>query len=124
MTRFLPTAATFTALIFSAGALAAPAMADTTVTEPVTLTYSQAALNQNGETRLVLLDLERQARSACMTVKPILKTEIIDQTCVSDVVQQAVEGINHTALTAEYLQSDTYRNLALNTFGTVSETQS
>ena len=124
MTRFLPTAATFTALAFSTGALAAPAMADTIVTEPVTLTYNQAALSQNGETKLVLLDLERQARSACMSVRPIVKTEVVDQACVSGVVQQAVEGINHAALTAEYLQAKTRRNLALNTAGTVTDTQS
>ena len=116
MTRFLPTATTLTAAVFSIGVFAAPAMADTLVTEPVTMTYDTTALNENGAVELVLQDLQRQAHIACMSIRPLLNTETVDEACVTDVMEQAVEAIDSPILTAAFQQNDGYNDLALNLY--------
>jgi UrcA family protein len=116
MTRFLPTVPTLTVAVFSISAFAAPAMADTFVSEPVTISYDITALEETSDAGVVLLDLRRQARDACTSVRPLLNTESVDEACVKDVVKQAVEGINSVTLTAAYQQDTTYNNLAHNTY--------
>ncbi len=106
MTRFLPTATTLTAAVFSIGAFAAPAMADTIVVAPVTMTYNVSILEENSTVEPVLQDLQRQAHLACMSIKPLLNTETVDEACVTDVMKQAVEAIDSPILTAAFQQND------------------
>lgn len=113
MTRFLPTVAAIGAAIVSAGVFTTPALADTLVTKPVTLSYDIVKLGSTGAVHDVLNQLERQARDACTTIKPVLRTETIDQDCVQDVMVQAVSGIDNAALTEVFQLSDTYQSIAL-----------
>ena len=114
MTRFLPTVTALSIALVSASAIfAAPASADKLVTEAVTLNYDVKKLKVEGAVNDVLLQLEGQAKDVCMTIRPILNTEQIDQTCVENVMFQAVTGINDAALTEAFKLSDAYRNVVL-----------
>jgi len=113
MTRFLPTVAILGATALSATLFTAPAMADAVVTQPVTLSFEVSELETATTAGNVLSDLQRQAREACMSVTPVLRTENVDEACVADVLEQAVEGIDNAALTAAYEQTDAYKTVAI-----------
>lgn len=115
MTRFLPAAKTLGIALLSTAAFTAPALADTYVSQPVTLTYNVTELQSDAAAFTVLNDLERQAREACVSVEPILNTETVDASCVSDVLDQAVKGIDNDALTAAFLGTDSTQKAALDT---------
>ncbi|MEO1029172.1 MAG: UrcA family protein [Pseudomonadota bacterium] len=83
------------------GAMIAPAIAER-VSTPVTITFDEAALTERADAQTVLSSLERQARDACTTVTPITRVELVDQTCVADVVDQAVKAINSPVLNSVY----------------------
>lgn len=102
MTRFLPTVAIIGAAALSASLFAAPAMADTLVSEPVTLSYDAAQLASHGNAGAVFRELKRQARKACVNVRPLLHVQTIDKTCAADILAQAVAAINHPALNQEF----------------------
>ncbi|MEM6410955.1 MAG: UrcA family protein [Pseudomonadota bacterium] len=102
MTRFLPTVAKFTAASLIAAGLATSAMAESTVSYSVKMSFDVAQLNTASGATLVLDDLSRQAEDACSFVEPILRTERIDDACVADVVRQSVIAINNSALTEAY----------------------
>ena len=78
----------------------------------MTLQYDVANLENNGAVNDVLSQLERQARQACTTIAPLLRTEKIDQVCVQNVMVQAVSGIDNAALTEAFQLSDTYQSVA------------
>jgi len=113
MTRFLPTVAVLGASALSVTLFTAPAMADTLVTQTVKLSYDHSKLESATNAGEVLSELESQAREACTSIAPIFRTVSIDQKCVADVVAQAVETIDKTALTVAYEQSPTYQTVKL-----------
>jgi|GEM_PF-4567452 len=115
MTRLLPTVATLSAAILAGSLFTAPAMADGYVTESVTLSYDTAELESEITAETVLRDLERQARQACTSVAPFLSARSVDKVCVTNVLEQAVEGINSPALSAVFEQNDAYKVSALQT---------
>ena len=106
MTRLLPTVAITSALIVSAAAISAPAYAESETTQTVTLTYDLEELKSPIGAIDVLEDLERQAREACVTVVPLIRTESVDNDCVSGVLTQAISRIDNAQLTTAYEQAD------------------
>lgn len=112
MTRFLPTVAILSVATLAGAMMTAPAAADAYISETVTLTYNANQLTSNAEAARVLSDLERQARTACMNVEPITKTQKIDRACVGNVLAQAIEGIDNAALTSAFQATDNFKTVA------------
>lgn len=102
MNRFLPTAVLVSTFTLSAALFSAPAHAERITSEPVTLKYDRLALQAQTGANTVLSDLQRQARKACMSVDPVLRTQFVDDVCVSDILEQAVSKIDDPALTSAY----------------------
>lgn len=113
MTRFLPTVALLGAATLSANLFTAPAMAETRITESVTLTYNIEQLNSQKLVKTVLSDLKRQARKACTTVRPVLNVEAVDSECAADVLYQAVHAIDNTYLNEAYARLDNLKLTAV-----------
>ena len=101
MSRFLPATAFFAAA-FSSALFTAPATAQDTISEPVSLTFDETAIHAPDQAARVLRDLRRQARNVCTYIEPILNTERVDTACVSDVMTQAVTQIESPALIEAY----------------------
>jgi len=80
--------------------LAGLAFAGSLTTVSADLSYDEAQLNTNPQ--IVLSALEDQAVDHCSYIQPIFGKTITDEACVSDMVQIAVEKIDHAELTALY----------------------
>jgi UrcA family protein len=113
MTRFLPTVAAVALMASSTIMFAPAAHADAQTEFAVKLTYNTADLTSMDGASTVLRKLERQARTACMTVKPIIQTESVDQACVAEVLTEAVNQIQSPTLTSAFRQMDGYDQIAL-----------
>ena len=84
------------------GAMMSPAVADSFVEEAVTLTFDEASLTDYANAKSVLRSLKIQAKDVCTSIAPITRAEIVDQTCVADVMGQAITAIDHPVLSAVY----------------------
>lgn len=84
------------------GAMMSPAVADSYVEEAVTLTFDESSLTDHTNAKNVLKSLKIQAKDVCTSIAPITRAEIVDQTCVADVMGQAIAAIDHPVLNAVY----------------------
>jgi len=84
-------------------AYAAPAMADPTQTVSAEIQYDNSALHSRSGAGIVLDSLQEQAISVCRYDALVSQAPRIDDSCVSQVIAQAVNKIDHPTLTEAYV---------------------
>ena len=94
--------------LFAAAAIAgvaytAPAMAEPTRPVSAEIQYDISALYSRSGTGTVLDSLQKQAISVCRYDAPVSQAPRIDDSCVSQVIAQAVNKIDHPTLTEAYV---------------------
>jgi UrcA family protein len=84
-------------------AYAAPAMADPTQTVSAEIQYDNSALHSRASAGAVLDSVQEQAISVCRYGAPVSQAPRVDDSCVSQVIAQAVNNIDHPNLTEAYV---------------------
>jgi len=84
-------------------AYAAPAMADPAQTVSAEIQYDNSALHSRAGAGFVLDSLQMQADSICRYDAPVSQAPRVDDSCVSQVIAQAVNKIDHPKLTEAYV---------------------
>ncbi|MDX1293229.1 MAG: UrcA family protein [Hyphomonas sp.] len=91
------------AAAFAGIAYAAPAIAQPTQTVSAEIQYDNSALHSRAGAAAVLDSLQDQAIAVCRYDVPVSQAPRTDASCVSRVVAQAVNKINHPKLTEAYV---------------------
>ena len=71
-----------------------------------TITYDPALLETEDGAEAVMLDIKRQANSACRTVSMVSAGLKVDEACAADLLNKAVAKINDEKLQAEYAEAN------------------
>ena len=92
-----------TAALLAGIAWAAPAMADPAQSVSAEIQYDNSALHSRAGAGAVLDSLQMQADSICRYDAPVSQAPRVDDSCVSQVIAQAVNKIDHPKLTEAYV---------------------
>lgn len=92
-----------TAALLAGIAWAAPAMADPAQSVSAEIQYDNSALHTRLGAASVLDSVEDQAVSLCRYELPISSAPRVDDRCVSRIVAEAVNKIDHPSLTEAYM---------------------